>query len=311
MTDRDHDDALKRLYQDHGGEEPPAALDRLIRDRARREAGPDARPAAAVPTARRWRHAGRWSGLAAAAVVVLALGIVLRAPDPVPSFELSDDATRGATGRTADTLMSADAATSAEVATPTDEAPADAGAALSGQAKADGPTGTPGRTSALAQGAGQALSVPRNGAALRETLSAPVSQDPAPGPVAKEPTPAPAPQEPAALFAAPPAASTPAGAERREEVLIEERTARVAGPCGAARTLSTASDERYRLCSGNGGVTLRHDGCAEPWPVPPGTDVTAGQFGVGLARAGEAATVYCRDGQWLVEPGPERTPPDP
>jgi len=254
MTDRDDDEALKRLYRDRSREEPPAALDREILDRARRETRQEARretrPSGSGARSRPWLRAGRWSGLATAAVLVLALATLLRIDDPLPTLSPRDDTT-ALDGKRAD--ASAAASDSAIVADSTD------GRALS-QAAETAAEAAPQRA------AGRHGGPQPKGTALQ--------------------------------------GSTPVRAAR-------ELPATAAGSCPAARTLTTTSGDRYRLCSDRGGTTLRHHGCADPWPAPPDGDVTAGQFGVRLADGdGREATVYCRDGRWDLEPGPERQPPE-
>ena len=84
MTDRDtEDDPLSRLYRERSAEQPPAAVDRAILDHARQAAHRSADARAASPG----HGVRRWSGLAAAAVVVLAVAVLLRVPDPVPDLE--------------------------------------------------------------------------------------------------------------------------------------------------------------------------------------------------------------------------------
>lgn len=266
MTDRDDDQALNRFYRDRSGEEPPAALDRVIRDRARREARREAQPPAGETPSRPWLRVGRWSGLATAAVLVLALATVLRIEDPVPSPSPRDDSAfiDGESPDASATAPEAIADTAAGHAPSAGAAAAAAAAEAAPQRAAGRPTVPQREVTAL-----------KGSAPLR------------------------APQEPAA----------PAGADRSEARVAREQPATAAASCPAARTLTTASGDRYRLCSGSAGTTLRHDGCATPWPLPPDGEVAAGQFGIRLAAGGETATLYCRDGRWDLEPGPERLPP--
>jgi len=307
----DPTDWLDELYSSGPAEEPPADLDDTIRRAAAAAvAGPRGQNAG-----RPWyRRPARLAGLAMAATVALAVGVLLVSRTPGVDGTLA--------ARPDTEPDKAEAAPAREAAVPAPAAPAE-----------EVDAAQPGAT------AGQVAETQAHGMADRQSDAA------------AEPPPPPQPQPPpqaraqrkslpvgaanAALERAPVAArsarlsqaapepagaaagtSAPAGDE--PALTLEDLTPPEQSPfsslvpgaedCDKSEFFDSGDSNPYALCTHeDGSRDLRHADCGSPYPIPDGAVVEASDDAVVVTHGDAVTTVSCHDGGWVTshdEPDP-------
>lgn len=255
------DAELEALYREVD-QEPPPALDERVLAAARRRRPHGARP--------RWLRPA--TGFATAAVVVLAVAILLRAPAPTPESALPP-------ARPAESAGAADDR-SGSVA-PADRAPAGrAEPETRVQAPAPAPAGEGRAASGRAQTAREQKATASE--RRRESPAAPPART---APTLEEIVVTTA-QEPSARDAV-----APGGADAD----LEAREADDAGQAFRPETLGALTG---RLPTPAPRAAYAAPGCPEPYPLPDGAVVEIAEDGLQITVGGETFLVRCVDGAW-------------
>lgn len=271
----DPPDWLDELYSSGPAEEPPQELDEAIRGAAADAVAPH-RP---KPGPGWIRQPARLAGLAMAAAVVLAIGVLLlsRVPRPQEAGELRLAKTEAA-------------ATSRNAASPEPAAPPEQAVVTASRAIADR----------------------QSDEAAQISPSRPVKLVRSPGPevgaanAALEPPKALSRSLDVAQASPPPAASAGARALTIEDLTPSERSSISslepgAEDCAKSEFFDSGGSDPYALCTHEDGTRdLRHADCRTPYPIPDAAVVQATDDAVAVTHDGAVTTVSCHVGAWLT-----------
>jgi hypothetical protein len=277
----DPTDWLDELYSSGPEEEPPTDLDDTIRRAAADAvAGPHRQN-----IARTWyRRPARLAGIAMAATVVLAVGVLLvsRAPGP--------DGTLVVRPEKAETAAARGAAVPAQ-APPAEQIVASAARASADRQIDEAATGTRPPPHTLAPRKLQQV----------DTADAGLERVPAAARSAE------------IAQAAPEPADAGAPALTLEDLTPPEQSpfsSLVPGAedCARSEFFDSGDSNPYALCThANGSRDLRHADCGTPYPIPDGAVVEASDDAVVVTHGDAVTSISCHDGSWMAshdEPDP-------